>query len=343
MNKGKINPQINLIKTIRLSTIKRCLWPVLLAALVCFFLINIPFSDVLTAEKIEDISDISYQNIDNVKYYSINSSGWLYSGYDNYSDNKISEHIFYSLTNDKCYLLMVDTENVNSSSMTIKSEAINVRVDERTDLFNNFMMQFSMDLNWNYEALNGITAPIIMHTVSYNTLLYKLILVTLIVLLTYCIIVLVKRFSIVMFPLLSSQFSGSHRHYNDIINSRKEFAAYVQAELNDFQFKAANLYITKNYLVNLDNNEIYIIPINKICFIFEHGNLHKILWFYMKVTHTLYFLCNNGLKCHFVHKYSGNIDYIMNMLKEMIPDLMIGYSTEHQEKYLSILKNNRAD
>lgn len=341
MSQGINDSSTNLIKTIRIASIKRSLWPIILAAFVCFFLVKIPFSDVLTSEHIDNISEVSYQNIDDVKYYNIDTQSWMYTGYDNYSDDDISEHIFYCINNDNCYLLFVDTEYVDTDTMTINSDSLNVRVTERTNLFKNFLTQFALDLNWNYESLENVTAPIVMNTVSYNTVLYKIMLGILLILLTYSIIVIIRRVSITLFPLMSSQFNRNHRHCDDVIRSRKEFASYLQAELNDYQFKASNLYITKNYLINLDNSEIYIIPTSKLCFVFEHGNLHKILWFYMKVTHTLYFLCSNGLKCHFVHKHSGNIDYIINMLKVMIPELMIGYSSEHQEKYLDILKQNK--
>ena len=338
MSLGRHSSSKNLITTIRISNIRRLFGPIILIAISLFLLYKIPFENVLKATSVSDLSTLTYTE-EKIQQYSIDPTGWLYSGYDNYSNKKVDEHIFYKLVDGQCYFLLVPTEYINSKTMTISNDNINVEIRERNDSFNNFLNQFALDINWNFDSLNETTSLVILHTVSYNTALYKGVLAILLVMLVYAVLSVAHHILIAIMPLLSRQFSRKHRHCSDIIKSRYEFAAFLQSELDDFLFKADELYITKNYLINLANDEIYIIPINTLCFIFEHGNMHKVLWFYMKVTHTMYFLCSNSLKCHFVHKYSGNIDYILNMLKQMIPDLMVGYSTEHQLKYAEIVKD----
>ncbi len=338
MSLGRHSSTKNLITTIRIANIRQLFSPIILLAIACFLLFKIPFRDVLTTIPIEDITTISSENVDDIKQYDISHDGWLYSGYDNYSDKKIDAHIFYKLINEQCYFLLVPTNLIDSETMTITDDRITVIVRERTKSFDNFLTQFAVDINWNFEALNETTSSIIFDTVSYNTTLYKIVFIVLMVIIAFSLISIAHHLLIAFLPLFSRQFGKKHRHCNDIIKSRFEFAAFLQAELDDFLFKADELYVTKNYVINLDCGQIHIIPVNKLCFIFEHGNMHKVLWFYMKVTHTMYFLCSNSLKCHFIHKHSGNIDYILNMLKQMIPNLMVGYSTENQLKYIELVK-----
>lgn len=342
MKQGKINIEKQLTACIRASYIKQLLVPSIMVAVICFLLLKIPFSDILVPKTIDDLNSLSLKNKHSIEYFQISGKNWLYSGYDKYNNkNEIVGHIFYRLDNDTCYFLLVSPDFVAKSDMSIKTDNINVSVSERTDSYNSFLHSFALDINWNFEDLNEITSQMLLNTTSYNITFYKLLYIVLICMIAYLAITIVYFMSVIIFPLLSPQLGTKHRHSAESIKSRSEFSMLLQSELDNYIYSADNIYITKNYIMNLTSGEICIIPLTKLCFLFEHGNLHKLLWFYMKVTHTIYFLCDNGLKCHFTYRNSGNIDELMNILKGIIPDLMFGYSSENQTEYLRILKEKR--
>ena len=338
MNQGKIDFEQNLKLAIRLTGIKNVIPSILIVMITIILLSKIPFRNVFVPTDITDLSILSLENDDATKHYHLSTNGWKYTGYNTYKDKAVSEHIFYSLQDNQCYFLLVSPDFVDSDTMLIKKEIVNITLTERTDVYNSFLNNFALDINWNYDALSKICSPIILTSTSYNETFYKVLFVMLFIIIVLMTIQIIIAFSLILFPLLSRQFTAKHKHAPDDIRNRREFATYLQTELNDYLFKADKLYITNNYIINLSCGEIAIIPLNQLCMMFEHGNLRKFLWFYMKVTHTLYFLCKNTLKCHFKHKYPGNIDYIINMLKQICPDIMIGYSVEHMEKYLEITK-----
>ena len=338
MNQGKIDIEQNLILSIRLAGIKKIIPSILIMAITIILLSKIPFKNVFVPTDITDLSKLTLTSEDSTKHYHLQTAGWKYTGYDTYKDKAVSEHIFYFLEDEKCYFLLVDTAFVDSKNMLINRTSINVTVTERSDIYSSFLNDFALDINWNYDSLSKICSPVILSSTSYNETIYEIILVVLMFIIVAMAILILCDFLLIVFPLSSKQFSLKHRHMPDNISNRKEFAEFLQTELNDYLFKADKLYITNNYIINLSYGEITIIPLNQLCLMFEHGNLHKFLWFYMKVTHTLHFLCKNSLKCHFRHKHPGNIDYIINMIKQICPEIMIGYSVEHMEKYLEITK-----
>ncbi len=341
MNQGKHILQNNLINIIRFSNIKRLILPAILAALICFLLVKIPFSDILVPKNIDKLSSLSTNNAKNIEYFSIERSKWLYSGYNSYKDKSISEYIFYKLEDDTCYYLLVSPDKVNSKDFTINTSSLTVTAHERNDSFNSFLSQFALDINWNYEALAEASAPIILTTTSYNLTLYKILFVVLTFSLLYFSLTMLYHILLIVFPSFSPVFGAKHWHSLERIKNRSEFVMLLQAELDNFAYNSDNLYVTNNYVINLKYDEIRVIPLNKLCFIFEHGNLHKLLWLYMKVTHTIYFLCNNALKCHLTHNNSDSINELMIILKRRIPDLMVGYSQENQLKYMEIIKEKR--
>ncbi len=342
MNQGNRSLEKNLIHHIRISGIKLITIPIILIMLIGYLLIKIPFSDILVPKTVDNLNTLSLDTNKSIEYFSISSSEWLYSGYNNYKDNKILEYIYYHIDNETCYFLLVSPEHVKKSDMSLKNKNITVSIMERSDSFNSFLTEFATDINWNFKALNEASSSIILSTSSYNITLYKIFFAALIIMLLYLIFFKLYLILIIIFPVLSPQLGSKHRHTLDSIRSRTEFAMLLQAELDNYIFKADDMYITQNYIINLTTGELCIIPLNKLCFTFEHGNLHKFLWLYMKVTHTIYFLCSNSLKCHFTHKNSGQIDTIMSVLKETIPDLMVGYSTENQMRYIEIIKEHKS-
>lgn len=341
MNQGIPNIHNNLINIIRISNIKRMIFPVLLVALLWFILVKIPFSDILIPKNIDTLNSLSQTNVKNIEYFSISSKDWLYSGYNNYKDKSIKEYIFYKLEDETCYYLLVTPEKVNKKGMTLNVNELTVATHERTDSFNSFLNQFALDINWNFESLNEASAPIILTTTSYNLTLYKILFVVLTVGIIYLSAIILYFALIIAFPLLSPVLGSKHRHSSDRIKSRSEFAMLLQAELDNHIYNTNHFYITNNYIINLKYDEISVIPLNKLCFMFEHGNLQQFLWFYTKLKHTIYFLCSNSLKSHLTHNNSKNIEQILSLIKELVPDIMIGYSAEHQMKYLEIVKEKR--
>ena len=340
MNNG--TSEYNLISTIRLYYVRHMIIPVLLIIISAFLIIKIPFHDIIVPQNIDNLSDLNTKNENHVEHFSLSSQNWLYSGYNNYKDSSIREYIFYNIVDDKCYFLLALPEDVDTTNMTLKNESIQVTLSKRTDSFNSFLNQFALDINWRFDSLNEITSDIILTTQSYNIGFYKILFYILTIILIYMLMLALYMTTLTILPTLCPILGRKHRHSLDAIKSRNEFALLLQTELDNYLYNTDEIFITKNYLINLSSEDICIIPLNKLCFIFEHGNLHKFLWFYMKVTHTIYFLCNNALKCHFTHKNSGNIDSVMNLLKELIPDLMVGYSTENQMKYMEILKGKKS-
>ncbi len=341
MNQLNNNYENNLILSLRLNNLKHMLIPTIMIIICLFLLAKIPFYNIIVPKDIEHLSELSTKPKDSYEYFSLSSDDWLYSGYDNNKNNEIKEYIFYKIVDNKCYFLLALPEDVNTSNMTLKNAFVQVTLKERTDSFNEFLKQFALDINWNFESLTEITSTAILNTASYNIGFYKFLLALLIFISIYMVLVLAYYVILCIFPILSPVFWKKHRHQTDSIKTATEFALLLQSELDNYKYNTDDIYITRHYFINLGSDDICIIPLNKLCFIFEHGNLHKFLWFYMKVTHTIYFLCSNGLKCHFTCKNSGNIDDIMKILKEIIPDLMVGYSTEHQLKYIDILKEKK--
>lgn len=341
MNQFNGNYENNLILTVRLNHLKHMLFPTIMIALCLFLLTKIPFHDILVPKEIDGLDNLSSKSIESVEYFSLSADGWLYSGYNNNKNNEIKEYIFYKLVDNRCFFLMALPEDVNITNMTLKDSVIHVTLTDRTDSFNEFLKQFALDINWNFESLAKITSPVILNTASYNVGFYKFLQILLLSISAYMILILFYYIILCVFPTLSPVFSKKHRHQTESIKTSTEFTLLLQSELDNYKYNTDDIYITRHYFINIGSDDICIIPLNKLCFIFEHGNLHKFLWFYMKVTHTVYFLCSNGLKCRFTYKNSGNIDTIMKILKEIIPDLMVGYSTEHQLKYIDILKEKK--
>ena len=108
--------------------------------------------------------------------------------------------------------MLVSSKYVDESDMTLKEKNINVSVAKRSDIFNSFLNEFALDIQWNFDSLNKASAPIILSSTSYNTAMYKLLLAILLVLLIYLILFKLYLVLIILFPLLSPQFGNKHKH-----------------------------------------------------------------------------------------------------------------------------------
>ena len=332
---------INLISKIRNLKLMHCIVPSIFIVIISVLLIKIPFSDILVLKKVDNIDSLSENNDkSDIEYFSISSENWLYSGYDHYHNDDISGYIYYTITSSNmCYFMIVSPEYVNTDTMSIIPSELQVTIDKRTPYMDSFLGLFANDLNWTFESLEKVSSGIILTTVTYNTTIYQILLGLLTLLLAYSIINIVYNAIVIIFPVCCIQFRKKHCHSPETIRNRKEFLMLLQSELDSYIYKTENMYITENYLVNLTSYDICVVPINKICLVLQHGTLRKFLWIYLKITHTMHFLCNNKLKCTFSHKSIDSVNTIIEKLKEINPDLLLGYTPENKEKYLQIIKS----
>lgn len=133
----------------------------LLLALTLYLGITTSLTQTLLPPTVTDISQLSSENyIYDHPTLQLHLDKLYYTGYDNYSNNKITGHFYYSIQNNYCLLVLLDASD-ESPKQTIDSFKGTFKITTEDTLYNHMIQQLSKDAEWSSRSLQGITLPVI--------------------------------------------------------------------------------------------------------------------------------------------------------------------------------------
>lgn len=108
--------------------------------------------------EIEALSSEAFRNANPI--IQLNCDTIHYTGYDNYSQNKVTGYYYYAIENRRCLLILVDATSKEPAD-TIKNFKGTVKLTENLTLFNELTSHISKDIEWSARSLQELSIPVI--------------------------------------------------------------------------------------------------------------------------------------------------------------------------------------
>lgn len=141
----------------------------LLLCVTIYLCFSVSFIETLfpPATKIPQLTKDSY--IDSHPDVKVTFDTLYYTGYDNYSDTKLTGHYYYGLQDNQFILVLLNTTD-KAPKDTLENYKGKFRITYDETQFNKLTGQLAESLNWSQDSLKNISLPIIVSEPDYHWL-----------------------------------------------------------------------------------------------------------------------------------------------------------------------------
>lgn len=148
--------------------LKQGIISLILLALTIYLGIVSSLTQTLLPPVVEDISQLSSEEFAKEHpMIEINLDKLYYTGYDNYSKEKVTGHYYYTIQNHFCLFVLMDaTDNPPKETIEQFNGTLKITTDET--VYNQLTQQLSKDIDWSSRSLQGITLPVIASQPDYH-------------------------------------------------------------------------------------------------------------------------------------------------------------------------------
>ncbi len=300
----------------------------ILLALVIVICINTPFDDVFNPENLTYANSASEMYDSGNEYVEITLKNINYTGYDCIRHGKIYGSYYYSLINNSCTFILVDTSSMSSIPATIDDYIITARLVPADSLLDSVLNSFATDIGWTFDGLKNITSTVVIDETEYNMVFYFYLAITYGFFLLVIISFIIANIIYFIFPWLYPTCINFRR-----ICEKQNGIDHVNHELsNHIILHSGNISLTEHYLVAFTSFNLEIVPIDKIIWAYEHSKWHKILWIKSKLTYALYVVCYKNIHIYSPRNTKEDIDAVINYFENQYPDILIGFSKENRQE-----------
>lgn len=295
-------------------------------AIIIVLLLNTPFSDVFYPRSLTYANSAATVYDSGSEYVEITLNNINYTGYDCIRHGKVYASYYYSLVNNSCTFILIDTSNKNEIPSTLSNYTITARLVPADSLLDEVIQSFSVDIGWTFEGLKNVSSSIVIDETEYNLAFYTYLAFTYTLLLLIILSFIIANIFYLIFPGLYPSCVNFRR-----ISNGHRSLVHVNNELSDHViFHSGNISLTKHYLVAFTSFHLEIVPISKIIWAYEHTKWHRLLWIKSKLTYSLYVICHKNIHIYSPRNTKEDIDAVIDYFKSRYPDILIGFTKENK-------------
>lgn len=317
----------NLIYTqIRHISLRLFSFTLIALALFMLIVIQIPFDEIFQPFPLSYVNAANTVYDTGTDYVELTLDDVTYTGYDCTRRGKRYGSYYYSLVNNACTFVVVDTSAMNEIPATLTDYKITARLVSHDAMLDEVLEAFAEDIGWTYEGLKSVTFPVIVDETEYNILFFRYLVFICTVILICIITMLMMQIIYFIFPWLYPACINFRR-----ISQAHKGVARVNRELQDnviHQF--GNITLTEHFLVAFNSFHLEIVPIKKIIWVYSHSRWHRILWLKSRLSYSLYITCQKHIRIYSPGNTKEDIDAVIEYFNTKYPDILIGYSKEHR-------------
>lgn len=267
-----------------------------------------------------------------------------YTGYNIMKNDKVDAVYYYDLYGGKCmfYKLDMQYDSVEEIPQIINDKIISVKVTEMDGLSQNMIESFASSINWTSDGLSAITFPVIMDEREYNTNIYYVVYVLILIAIFYSLYLAAQNIIICIAPYLHPAYLRLKPYFKDV--SYFEMIDMINENFdNEVIVQAERMYITDKYFINLGTLEVSIIPLEQIVLAYSHSKMYTLFGIHLHMKHTLHFCGFKNIKIHASGKQATHVTTIMDYLRENCPTIIWGHTKENIKAYKQLLATERAN
>lgn len=317
-----------IIKNIRRALIKQLVFPLLLLIAALTVLIKTPNDNFFHPRPLNSKSDFeAFYNRD-LPHVTVTVPELMYSGFDYTADGHIQGHYYYTLIDGRCQLYILAKEaGIDPAAIAnpVKLKGRLVALSEEE--YHTVITGMSDRLNWSSSSLEKLSAPYAVTTVPYPVYFDLLYFTVFYGCLLISVLDILYSLLYIAVPLRSPTF-----RYLCTFGEIRTLLSKVEIEMKHVSVaKAGSIYLTPNYIVNLDAVRSIILPLKSILWIYYHGDQKRTPFTGLKRSFTLQLVAEDGRTYHFTKKKQEDLDYILDALKQRKPDVLLGCTEANRD------------
>lgn len=332
--------QKGILHYIRISQLKRIVYPLVLFALTLLVLFNIPLVEYFHVEQVAPDTALSSTLRSSRAYVRTSASDLYYTGNDYYVDGVLTGHYYYQLKNDYCRFYILRPIAGKPADTYIENRSIIGRVVKFDDTTNAMIREFAEDLEWSTEGLMSISDPYLINEVVYFPVSQVVLLVTALILALISLVGLIYTLILLICPKLSVTYLRL-KNYGEASKIMHD----ADAELLDRKIlEEGNMVLTPKYLIEFSPDASAVIPLESVLWIFKTTRMKYVLKDRReRMFYTLRIVTIAGDTFIIRDKKKSDIDQIENVLTERYPNFFYGYSEEHDKMVRYILRESKRE
>lgn len=300
MKSNYIYKQIRRISLINLTI------PAILAIIVVIMYINVPFVDILHPEQLNNTLEADKMYADDVRFVIASFDKLYYTGYDYIKNGKTAGYYYYSLDDNKCTFVLVDSDNIKEPKDTLTGYSMNASLEKQNDLIKKMISGFSENLDWTNDGLLSVTSVCFIDETGFNSSMY--------VFFGICLFILVVMlFSYLIINIVYFIAPGLDPACMKLKKMTDNPGCLVQAdaEINTPEaiiYSSKKIIMTTHYLFYRGIFNIDVIPVSAI------NKIHKTAHSTLRNGCTVSFSCTHKFKFYIPYMKNSDFNSIKNIL-----------------------------
>lgn len=318
-----------IIDTIRKALFWQLIFPFLLLLAALTVYIKTPKDNFFNPRPLNSKSH--YENFYNrdLPHVTVEVPALYYTGFDYLVNGRVCGHYYYTLNDGYCQFYLLDREGGTAEDGPVGPVSLRGRLIELEPVeYNTLVKSMAEKLGWSAASLTEITAGYAVSTLPYPfyfNLFFYLLLYGCLFLTTFDLMLSV---SYIIWPYSSPTF-----RYLKAFGEVRTLLPKVEMEIKHVTMaQAGSMYLTPNYMINLDTVRTLILPLQSVLWIYYHSHLSRLPGLRLRLNYTLHIVARDGRTYDFTKKKKEELDFILDIIRERRPEILTGYSEANKSE-----------
>lgn len=324
-----------IIKHIRISLLIRLILPVLLLSVSLLLLYRLPFKGGITPRTLDSAEAFSQAyDPDNLRV-TVETENLRYTGYDSLKNGAIYGSYYYTLEDGRCRFYLLKPDSRTAPAIVIGHAGFNgILVPMDSGEYEEITSGIAESVGWTEDGVRAVAEPYMVSALDFHH--WKQVLF--IVVLFLCIQIPLFDILLTLFYLVRPDFSSPIRRLNHYGDAKGHLMKAEMEMRHTCLVQTAGIYLTPNYLVNMDRSKTAVIPLDSVAWAYYHGQLRRIFGTRRPLYYMLRLMDVNGRNMAFARGLRDPFDDILSRMAQMRPSMLTGYNEENQKAYRDIKK-----
>lgn len=323
----------NILNTIRIKNAVSMVFPGILLTLIIIFYFNSPLHSILNPIYANKLSDIESAYLAGNNYVTLTVDTLYDSGLECIRNGKLAGRYYYAFESNYCHFFLISAGHLekyspkNDSDLSVLTNfTVKARIMNNPKVLRDIIDHLSHELSWTYNGMNNSTSGYLISEPDYPFIKTCIVFAILLIMTILATLSLLYSLICICCPYFYKSIIKL-RHYGKI----KEQIKQVNAELKDALFlNDEHFIITKSYLIICSTDTFQIIPLSQIIWAYKFSSYHSLKYRSRKITYTLCIYGRHNVSLISPHHNKINTDRVLEYLHNNYPDILIGYSREHE-------------
>lgn len=322
---------------IRISLLRRIIYPLLFLALVLFILLKQPMLEYFVIGNADTFAPLSGP-AQTLTYIRTDAKDLYYTGDDYYVNGTLTGHYYYQLSDSYCRIYILTPSTGRPAEPYIEELMVSGKLVKNPEGRETLIKDLAEALDWTYEGLTAVTDPYFVNQAVYFPLQEKI----LFGIVVFSLLIALIGLFTTLIPLLFPHTSAAYRK----LSAYGEANVLMKDAEEELRFECilreGNIALTPKYLIEFNTDRTAVIPLESVLWVYEYQRMkysrkdRREKMFYTERIVTI-----NGDVFSLEDRPRSTLDQINEVLTERYPNFFFGYSEEHERLVRYLLRERR--